>query len=70
MIDYTHVTPETIAAAHAAADRERRELERRTGCTILSDGRILLRQGQRREGLPLERAIITAVLGLIRPPKR
>ena len=47
MIDYTHVTPETIAAAQAAADRERREVERRTGCTILPDGRILLPQSRR-----------------------
>ena len=42
MIDYTHCTPETIAAAKAAMERERRELERLTGCTILPDGRIIL----------------------------
>ena len=41
MIDYTDVTPESIAAAKAHCDRERRELERLTGCTILPDGRIL-----------------------------
>ena len=35
------VTPESIADAKAARDRERRELERQTGVTILEDGTIV-----------------------------
>ena len=35
------VTPESIAAAKAAADRERGQIERLTGGRILDDGRIV-----------------------------
>ena len=35
------VTPETIAAAKAQRDAERRALERLTGVTVLEDGTII-----------------------------
>lgn len=65
MIDYTDVTPETIAACRAAANLERRQVERLTGCTILPDGKILLPEAVR-QGLRLAVAIQVAVYGTTR----
>ena len=62
MIDYTDVTPETIAAVKTVVDRQRRELERRTGCTILPDGRLLLPDDQG-VGLRIANAMAQAVFG-------
>ena len=41
-LDYTHCTPETIAAAKAACEAERRALEALTGCTISPEGHVRL----------------------------
>lgn len=63
MIDYSKVTPASIAAAKAQMNLERREVERLTGCMILPDGRILLPTNDELAGLRIANAMYAAVYG-------
>lgn len=63
MLDYSEVTPATIAAAKAQANLERRAVEHLSGCTILPNGRVILPTDDELIGLRIANAIYAAVWG-------